>query len=173
MSIPGALVLDARETPVLALKAHTFGLAQAHPVEGAVGTGGQRLGQHRIQVLGQPADAQLPCELVKGVLGKAVPLPQGSPPLLLLGAGDGTGRLPGRIGFHAAQTLLPCGEHGVIELPSHFQVGAQACSLPGLGHQRQLEQKRRRLRFGRLALLSVLVPHQPCSLLQLERLFQV
>lgn len=40
------------------------------------------------------------------------------------------------------------GEHGVVELPPDFQVGAYACGLPGLHHQGQFEQKRRRLRFG-------------------------
>jgi len=72
-----ALVLDAAETSPAALKAHAAGLAQAHPVEGAVGAAGERLGQHGIQVLGQPTDAQPFRQLMKGVLGKAVALPQG------------------------------------------------------------------------------------------------
>jgi hypothetical protein len=120
-----ALVLDAIQSP--ALKAHAAGLAQADTIEGAVGASGKRLGQHRVQVLGQPRDAQLPCQLVKGILGKAVAFPQGrkgSPPLLLLRPGNGAGTLPGRSGAHAAQAPLSCREHSVIELPPHFQVGA-------------------------------------------------
>src|SRR5258708_11974891 len=100
-----ALVLDAIQSPALALEADTFGLAQAHAVEGAVGTGGERLGQHGIQVLPQPAAAHPFRQLVKGILGKAITLPQdykGSSPLLLLRAGNGTGRLPGRVCSHAA-----------------------------------------------------------------------
>jgi hypothetical protein len=87
-----ALVLDARESPALALEAHAAGLAHAHPVEGTVGTTGQRLGQHGIQVLGQPGDPQHFRQLMKGVLGKTVLLPQGRKgcaPILLLSAGDG------------------------------------------------------------------------------------
>jgi hypothetical protein len=89
-----ALVLDTVQSPAFALKAHPAGLARTDAVEGVIGTAGQRLGQHGIQVLGQPRDAQLPRQLVKGVLGKAVALPQGRKggvSLLLLGAGDGTG----------------------------------------------------------------------------------
>jgi len=47
-----AFVLDAVQSPALALKADTFGHAQADAVEGPVGTGGERLGQHGIQVIG-------------------------------------------------------------------------------------------------------------------------
>ncbi len=137
-----ALVLDAGKSAAPALEAYAAGCAHAHPVEGTIGTTGERLGQHRIQVLGQPRDAQLPCELVKGILGKAVALPQGrkgSPPLQLVRPGNGAGRLPGGIGFHAAQALLPSGEHGVVELPPDLQVPAQVCGLPGICHQRQFE----------------------------------
>jgi hypothetical protein len=90
-----------------------------------IGAGRQRLGQHGIQVVGQPRDAQLPREFMKGVLGKAVALPQGRKggvPLLLLGAGDGTGCLLGRVGSHAAQAFLPLGEHRVVELSPGFQM---------------------------------------------------
>jgi hypothetical protein len=98
-------------------------------------------------VLGQPANAQPFRQLVKGVLGK------GGFPLLLVGAGDGTGLLPGQVGSHAAQAALPFGEHSIIELPPHLQVGTQACGLPGIGEERQFELKPRRLLFGRGALL--------------------
>ena len=152
-----ALVLDAIQSPALALKARPAGLAQADAIEGPVGTAGERLGQYRIQVLGQPRDPQPFRQLVKGVLGKTVALPQGREggfPLLRLRAGNGAGCLPGRIGSHAAQALLPCGEHGVVELPPHFQVGTHACGLPGLDRQGQFELKRRRLRFGGRVLLA-------------------
>jgi hypothetical protein len=71
-----AFVLQAREAASPTLEAHAAGFAHTHAVESAVGTAGKRLGQHGIQMLGQPRDAQLPCELVKGILGKAVALPQ-------------------------------------------------------------------------------------------------
>ncbi len=64
------------------------------------------------------------------------------------------------------------GEHGVVELPPGFQVGAQACGLPCLDHEGQLEQKRRRLLFEVLALLTWLGAHQPPAFLKIERLFQ-
>src|SRR5260370_2261770 len=86
-----ALVLDAAEASPAALEAHAAGLAHTHAIERLVGAGGERLGQHRIQVLGPPSDPPLACELVKGVLGKAVLLPQGregSPSLLRVCPGD-------------------------------------------------------------------------------------
>ena len=89
-----ALVLEAGEPSAPALEAHAAGFAHTDPVEGAVGTGGQRLGQHRIQVLGQPRDPQRFRQFVKGVLGEAVALPQsreGGPPLLGVCPGDGAG----------------------------------------------------------------------------------
>ena len=72
-----ALILDATEPAATALEAYAAGFAHTHPVERAVGAGGERLGQHRVQVLGQPRDTQLFRQLVKGVLGEAVALPQG------------------------------------------------------------------------------------------------
>ncbi len=47
-----ALVLEAGKSAAPALEAHAAGLAHAHAVEGAVGATRERLGQHRIQVLG-------------------------------------------------------------------------------------------------------------------------
>src|SRR5258708_31933778 len=52
-----ALVLEASKASATTLKAHPTGLAHTDAVEGVIGTAGQRLGQHRIQVLGQPRDA--------------------------------------------------------------------------------------------------------------------
>ena len=171
-----ALVLDAAQPSAAALEAYASGFAQADTIEGTVGTGGQRLGQYGIQVLGQLRDPQRFRQFVKGILGKAVALPQGckgSSPLLRLCAGDGAGRLPGRVVSHAAQALLSCGEHSVVELPPNLQVAAHACGLPGLHHQGQFEQKRRRLLSGGRALLRLLLAaHGPHLCLKVERLFQ-
>ena len=97
-----ALILDATEPAATALEAHAAGFAHTHPVERAVGAGGERLGQHRVQVLGQPRDPQLFRQLVKGVLGEAVALPQGRKgrsAFLCVCLGDGSGHLPGGIGI--------------------------------------------------------------------------
>jgi len=52
-------------------------------------------------------------------------------------------------------------------------MGAQACGLSGLGFERQFEHKRRRLLFGRRALLWLLLAaHGPHLYLKIERLFQ-
>jgi hypothetical protein len=86
---------------------------------------------------------------------------------------EGAGLLPGGIGSHAAQMLLSYGEHGVVELPPRFQVSAHACGLPCRGFEGQLEHKRRRLLFGRGALLCLLLAaHGPHLCLKIERLFQ-
>jgi len=82
---------------------------------------------------------------------------------LLLGAGNGTGRLPGGIGSHAAQAALPKGSQSVVELPPHFQVRTQACGLPRLDRKGQFKQKRRRLLFGVLALPTWRGIHQPSA----------
>jgi hypothetical protein len=170
-----ALVLDAGQSAAPALEAHAAGFAYTHAVESAIGAGRQRLGKYGIQVLGQPRDPQRAGELVKGVLGKAVALPQsreGSPPLLLACPGDSARLLPGWVGSHAPQAVLPRGEHGVVELPPGFQVAAQASGLPRLDRQGQFEQKRWRLRLRRRALPSVLATHRPRSFLHLECPFQ-
>src|SRR5262249_21017714 len=127
-----ALVLDAGKAAALALEARAASFSYADAIEGTIGTAGQRLSQHRLQMVSQKRDAQLACQLVKGILGKAVLLPQGRKggfPLLLLGAGESTGLLPRRICAHAAQALLPCGEHGIVELSPCFQVCPQAFGL--------------------------------------------
>src|SRR5258708_4471843 len=90
-----ALVLDAAETSPAALEAYPPGFAHTHAVEGAVGAGGKRLGEHRIQVVGEPRDPQLLREVVKGIFGKAVLLSQGRKggfPLLRVSPGYGAGR---------------------------------------------------------------------------------
>ena len=89
-----ALVLNAGKPAATTLEAHAAGFAYADAVEGAVGASGERLGEHGIQVLAQPRDPQLFREGVKGILGKAVALPQrreGCFALLGMCAGDGRG----------------------------------------------------------------------------------
>src|SRR5260370_34268674 len=49
-----ALVLDAVQSPTLALKAHAAGFAQADPVQGAGGAAGKRLGHYGVQRLSPP-----------------------------------------------------------------------------------------------------------------------
>jgi hypothetical protein len=174
----GALVFETGKSASPTLKAHAPSLAHTDAIEGAVGAGGERLSQHRIQVLGHPRDPQVSCEPVKGVLGEAVALPQGSEGCLaLLGvcAGDGAGHLPVWVSSHVAQAALSSREHGVVELPPGFQVRALACGLTRLDDQGQFEQKRRRLLFGGRTLpawLGAHVPHQPLSFLKVEHLFQ-
>jgi hypothetical protein len=88
-----ALVLEAGEAAPSALEAHAARLAQAHPIEGLIGAAGKPLGQHRVQVLSQPADAQVFRDGMEGILGKAVLVAQGSKgsgSLLFVGAGNGT-----------------------------------------------------------------------------------
>ena len=170
-----ALILDATEPAATALEAYAAGFAHTHPVERAVGAGGERLGQHRVQVLGQPRDTQLFRQLVKGVLGEAVALPQGRKgrfAFLCVCLGDGSGHLPGGIGSHLAQAALPCREHGVVELPSGFQVRTLAGRLTCLDEERQLEQKRRCLRLRGHALPTCFGAHQHHAFLYIEHLFQ-
>ncbi len=170
-----ALILDARKPAATTLEAHAAGFAYADAVEGAVGAGGERLCQHGIEVLGQPRDPQFPCQFVKGVLGKAVALPQGRegrPPFLRVGLGDGAGHLPAWVGSHLAQATLSRREHGVVELPPGFQVRAQACGLPCLDDQGQFEEKRRRLLVGAFRSPRALVPISRSPFWRVERLFQ-
>jgi hypothetical protein len=56
---------------------------------------------------------------------------KGTLSFLLLAAGDGACRLPGRIGPHAAQAPLSFGKDGVIELARGFQMGTEALRLAG------------------------------------------
>ena len=72
--------------------------------------------------------------------------------------------LPGKVGFHPAQTLLPFGEHGIVELPPYFQVRPDAFGLACLNLQGQFEQKRGRFLFGLLALPGLLCAHLPHAL---------
>ena len=49
-----AFVFDAGKSSSPALEADTASFSQANPIEGIVGAGGKGLGQHRIQVVGDP-----------------------------------------------------------------------------------------------------------------------
>ena len=93
-----AFILDAGKTTAATAKPYPFGFTQADPLEGMIGSRCHCLREDRIQVIDQPADAQLTRQFVQGLLGKAVALPQGrkgSPPLLCAAASNGAGRLPG------------------------------------------------------------------------------
>jgi hypothetical protein len=121
-----ALVLDAGEAASSALKAHAPGLAHADAIEGSIGSTRQRLSQHGLDVLGNPAHAQGFDRFVQGGFAEAIPLAQGGEgggSLGLVGARKSTSSLPGRISSHAAQALLSFGEDGIVELASGFQVG--------------------------------------------------
>jgi hypothetical protein len=104
-----ALVLDTREAASSALEAHASGLTQADPIERLVRSGRERLGEHRVQMVSQPADA---CGFRKGVqpiLGKPILLAQrakGGCSFLFLGTRERTSPLPGRIGSHLPQSAL-------------------------------------------------------------------
>src|SRR5947199_78088 len=81
------------------------------------GQRGWRLGQHRIEVLGQKGAASSFSILMQGVFAKAILFPQrreGGGSLLFVGTGDGTCCLPSRISLHAPQTALSFGEHGIV-----------------------------------------------------------
>ena len=54
-----AFVLQACESSPSALEADTFGLSQTDTIEGMIGTTGQGLREHGIQMLSEPADACL------------------------------------------------------------------------------------------------------------------
>src|SRR5258708_1672862 len=53
-----AFILQTSQTPPTALKANAASFAQADPIEGAVGTTGQRLGKNGVQMLSDPGDTQ-------------------------------------------------------------------------------------------------------------------
>src|SRR5260370_23983432 len=54
-----AFVLDTVQATSPALEADTTRLSQAHTIEGLIGTRGQRLRQHRIQMLGNPSTTSI------------------------------------------------------------------------------------------------------------------
>ena len=159
-----ALVLDARKPAATTLEAHPTRLAHADAVQRPVGAGGQCLGQHGIQVLGQPRDPQFSCQLVKSIFREAIALPQrreGCPALLSMCPRDGAGRLPVWISSHLAQAALSRREHSVVELPPDFQVRAHTCCLPCLDEEGQFEQKRRCLLVRGLVLPTCFGAHMP------------
>ncbi len=120
-----ALVLDACEAASSTLEAHASGLTQADAIERLVRPCGERLRQHRIQVVSQPGDACGFRKGVQGIFGKPILLPQrtkGGCPFPSKGTWERTCRLPGRIGSHLPQSTLPFGEHGIVELSACFQV---------------------------------------------------
>ena len=143
-----AFVLDAGKAPPSALEAHATGLSHTDAIERLVGARGERLSQHRIQVLGNPGHPRLPGILVQGIFREAVLLPQrrkGYLPLLLVSPGDGAGHLPCRIGSHLAQTALSFGKHGIVEGAPRFQMAADAFGLASVNLQGQFKQERGRL----------------------------
>src|SRR6266567_9607631 len=82
------------------LEAHPPGLTQADAVERTIGACRQSLGQHCLDVLGNPAHPESFDRLMQGGLRKAILFSQGcesARSFLLVGARDGTRRLPGRI----------------------------------------------------------------------------
>ena len=138
-----AFVLDAGEATTMTAKTHPESLSQADAVEGAIGTTRQGLREYRIEVLGQPAHSESFAGFVQGVLRKPILLAQRrkcSGSLLFLRVWNGTGDLPDWISPHGPQPLESFGEDRVVELPSGFEVGAQAGSLANTHLQRQLEQ---------------------------------
>src|SRR5260370_37300148 len=101
---------------------------------------------------------------MQGILGKAILCAQRREsclPSLWVRPWQSSRYLPGRVGLHPAQTRLPCGEHGIVELTRCFQVCAQAFGLACLHLEGQFEQKRGRVLFGLLALFGSLCAHQP------------
>src|SRR6266567_2157279 len=159
-----ALVLDAGEASSSTLEPHPSGLTQADTIQGTIGARRQRLGHHRLDVVGNPAHAQSFHRLVQGDLTEAMKLSQGresARPFLLVGARDSTRRLPRRICPHLAQTLVAFRENRIVELAASFQVCAQSTGLPWLHHQRQFEQKCWRFLFWGLAPPGLLRAHQP------------
>src|SRR6266567_4265602 len=159
-----AFVLDAGKPAPSALEAHATGLAHTDAIEGLVGAASQRLSQHRIQVFGNPGHPHLLGIHVEGIFREAVLLTQrrkGGLPFLLVCAGDGTSRLPGRISSHVAQTALSFGQHGIVEGAPRFQMAADAFGLASVNLEGQFEQKRWRFLCGWLALSRVLCAHEP------------
>jgi hypothetical protein len=92
---------------------------------------------------------------VQGVFRKSVLRSQclkGTLPFQLLGTRNSAGSLPGRIGAHAAQPLLPFGQDRVIELARGFQMGTETLRLAGRDLEREFQEKGWRP-FARLRLL--------------------
>lgn len=71
-----ALVFHAGQAAPPAFEPHSSGLAQADPIESAIGTTGQGLPQHRLHMIGNPVRAQGSGRLMRRVFRKAVLLPQ-------------------------------------------------------------------------------------------------
>src|SRR6266567_491402 len=127
-----ALVLDAGKASSSTLEAHPPGLTQADAVERTIGACRQSLGQHCLDVLGNPAHPESFDRLMQGCLRKAILFSQGcesARSFLLVGARDGTRRLPGRICSHLAQAFVAFRENGIVDLAASFQVGTQSASL--------------------------------------------
>ena len=150
-----ALVLHTPQAPSSALEADPASLAQAHPFQGAIGPCRQGLRQHGIHVVGDPGPVQALGRVVQRVLREPVLRSQrrkGALSVYLLAAGNGAGRLPGRIGAHVPEPPLPLREDGIVELACGFQMCAQALRLAGGHLERQFQEKGRR-RFARVGLL--------------------
>jgi hypothetical protein len=142
-----AFVLQAREPSSPALEADAACFSHADAVEGAIGSAGQGLGQHRIEMVSNPADTCRFGILVQSVFREAIALPQGGKgytALLFLRLGNGTCRLPGGIGSHASQPFLPFGKHSIVEGSARLQVPAQAFGLPVIHDLGQFQQERGR-----------------------------
>src|SRR5438128_858297 len=121
------LVLDAGKPSSSTLEPHPSGLTQADTIEGTIGARRQRLGQHRLDVLGNPAHTQSFDSLMQGGRSFAMKLSQGresSRPFLLVSARESTRRLPRRICSHLAQAFGAFREDRIVELAASFQVGA-------------------------------------------------
>src|SRR6266702_1571755 len=154
-----ALIFDTVESAPPALEAHPFGLAHADAVEGTVGTRGQGLSEHRVDMLGNPGGAQPFSHLMQGSFREAVLLAQAQKSrvaFLLAGTGDGPRGLPARIGPHLPQASLSFGEHRIVELTPCFQMRTQAFGLVYLNSQGELEQKRGRFLCEVFTLLGLL-----------------
>src|SRR5258708_13073873 len=104
-----AFVFDAGKSSSPALEAYAAGFSQANPIEGIVGAAGKGLGQHGIQVVGDPGLPGCFGIRVQGVFAEAVLLPQrskGPSPLLLVGASAPTPPFPALISPHTSQSAL-------------------------------------------------------------------
>jgi hypothetical protein len=127
-----AFVLDAGEPTPATLEAHPFRRSHTDPIEGAIGARGERLCQDRIEMVSNPAAIRFFGRGLERIVGEATLLAQaseGSAAFLFLGAGDGSGLLPGRVSPHLAQASEALGQHGIVELAARFQVRTQAFGL--------------------------------------------
>ena len=119
-----AFVLQAPQSSSPALEADAACFSHTDAVEGLIGARGQGLGQHRIQMVGNPADARRFGILVQGVFREAIALSQG--------------------GSHLAQTALSFGKHGIVEGSPSLQMPPDAFGLPLIHDQGQFQQHRGR-----------------------------